>query len=135
MKNLIIFCWGIFLSFLSWFFGGVDGIFALLLVLAVIDYLSGLAVGWFEDNLSSSEGFKGIARKCFMLALVGIANLIDKNIPLDNIAPLDNITMKVVVCLFYISNEGISILENAHKLGIPIPEILSKHFASMRNKK
>ena len=129
MKNLIIFCWGIFLSFLSWFFGGVDSIFALLLVLAVIDYLSGLAVGWFEDNLSSSEGFKGFARKCFMLALVGIANLIDKNIPLDNIA------MKVVVCLFYISNEGISILENAHKLGVPIPEILSKHFASMRDKK
>ena len=129
MKNLIIFCWGIFLSFLGWFFGGVDGIFALLLVLAVIDYLSGLAVGWFEDNLSSSNGFKGIARKCFMLALVGIANLIDKNIPLDNIA------MKVVVCLFYISNEGISIIENAHKLGVPIPEILSKHFASMRDKK
>ncbi len=126
MKNFVLFCWGGLLSLLGWFFGGLDGAFAFLLTLTVIDYLSGLAVGWFEDNLSSSEGFKGIARKGFMFALVGIANLIDKNIPVDNIA------MKVVVCLFYISNEGISILENAHKLGVPIPEILSKHFKSMR---
>ncbi len=129
MKNILIFSWGMFLSFLGWFFGGLDGVFALLLVLAVIDYLSGLAVGWFEGNLSSSQGFKGIARKCFMLALVGVANLIDKNIPLDNIA------MKVVVCLFYISNEGISIIENVHKLGVPIPDVLSKHFSSMGDQK
>lgn len=128
MKNFIIFCWGSFISFLGWFFGGLDGLFALLIVMAVIDYLSGIAVGWFEGNLSSSNGFKGIARKFFMFLLVGITNIIDIHIAGGNTA------MKVVVCLFYISNEGISILENAHKLGVPIPDMLSKHFYSMRNK-
>ncbi len=128
MKNFILFCWGGILSLLSWFFGGLNGAFAFLLTLSVIDYFSGLAVGWFEGNLSSSAGFKGIARKGFMFALVGIANLIDKYIASGDSA------MKIVVCLFYISNEGISILENAHKLGVPIPEILSKHFKNIQDK-
>ena len=126
MKDFALFCWGGIIGLLGWFFGGLDGAFAFLLTLAVIDYLSGLAVGWFEGNLSSSTGFKGIARKCFMFALVGVANLIDKYIAVGNIS------IKVIVCLFYISNEGISILENAHKLGVPIPEILIKHFSAMR---
>lgn len=128
MKNFILFCWAGLLSFLGWFFGGLDGALAFLITLAVIDYLSGLAVGWFEDNLSSSTGFKGIARKCFMFALVGVANLIDKYVAVGNIS------VKLVVCLFYISNEGISILENAHKLGVPIPDILTKHFSALHDK-
>ncbi|MBQ3347451.1 MAG: phage holin family protein [Synergistaceae bacterium] len=113
---------------LSWFFGGLDAAFSLLVVLAVIDYLSGLCVGWLHDNLSSASGFKGIARKCFMFALVGIANLI------DNYTGRQPLAAKTVVCLFYISNEGISIMENSHKLGVPIPEVLSKHFAALNGK-
>lgn len=127
MKDIAIFVWGGFLSFLGWFFGGIEGAFTLLLTLAVVDYLSGLCVGCFEHNLSSSTGFKGIARKCFMFVLVGIANLIDKYTGHDA-------TTKTIICLFYISNEGISILENVHKLGLPIPKILSKYFSTMREK-
>lgn len=127
MKDITIFVWGGFLSFLGWFFGGMDGAFTLLLTLAVIDYLSGVCVGVLEHNLSSSVGFKGIARKCFMFMLVGVANLIDRYIGHES-------TTKVIICLFYISNEGISILENVHKLGLPIPKILSKYFSTMRDK-
>ncbi|MBR0167164.1 MAG: phage holin family protein [Synergistaceae bacterium] len=129
MKDFALFCWSGVIGLLGWFFGGMDGALSLLITLAITDYFSGLAVGWFEHNLSSSAGFKGIARKCFMFALVGIANLID-----NSIQGMD-ISMKTIVCLFYISNEGISILENTHKLGIPIPKILTEHFSNMHKGK
>ena len=129
IKDFFTFCWGGFIGLLGWFFGGLDGAFTLLLTLAVIDYFSGLCVGWVKDNLSSAKGFNGILRKCIMLALVGIANLIDKY------TGSTSISFKVVVCLFYISNEGVSILENAIKLGVPIPHILVQHFDSLREKR
>ena len=129
MKEAFIFLWASIITFCGWFFGGADGILLLLVTLSVIDYLSGICVGWFEHNLSSSTGFKGIARKVFMFALVGIANLIDCYI-MDN-----HPAAKYAACLFYISNEGFSILENAYKLGLPVPEILSKHFSAIRDGK
>lgn len=129
MKDFLLFCWGGIISVLGWFFGGIDGAFSFLLALVVIDYFSGLTVGWINGTLSSSVGFKGIAGKIFMLSLVGIANLIDKHVPIGNLS------MKVIICLFYISNEGISILENVHNLGVPIPKILTQHFANMRKEK
>lgn len=128
IKDFFTFCWGGLIGLLGWFFGGLDGAFTLLLTLAVIDYLSGLCVGWLNDSLSSATGFKGIARKCIMLALVGIANLIDRY------TGSTSVSCKVVVCLFYISNEGVSILENVIKLGVPIPHILTKHFDNFREK-
>lgn len=128
IKDFFIFCWGGLIWLLGWFFGGLDGAFTLLLTLVVIDYLSGICVGWINDTLSSATGFKGIARKCIMLALVGIANLI------DGYTGSTSISCKIVVCLFYISNEGVSILENAIKLDVPIPHILTKHFDNFREK-
>lgn len=128
IKHFFTFCWGGLISLLGWFFGGLDGAFALLLSLAVIDYLSGICVGWVNHTLSSATGFNGIIRKCIMLTLVGIANLI------DGYTGSTSISCKVVVCLFYISNEGVSILENAIKLGVPIPYILTKHFDNFREK-
>ena len=128
IKDFFTFCAAGIISFMGWFFGGLDPALAFLITLAVIDYLSGLCVGWVFHNLSSSHGFKGIARKCFMFSLIGIANLI------DNYTGGKPLAFKIVVCLFYISNEGISILENVHKLGVPIPKILSKHFADLRDK-
>lgn len=127
IKDFFIFLWGGLIACFGWFFGDLDGILSLLIALAVIDYFSGLCVGWFQHNLSSATGFKGIARKSLMFALVGIANLI------DHYTGGEPIALKVVVCLFYASNEGISILENSQKLGLKIPDILNKHFSSMQH--
>ena len=128
MKDIILFAWAGLISFLVWFFGEADGALKLLLTLIVIDYMSGVCVGWFEHKMSSAIGFKGIAGKVLMLTLVGIANLFDRYIFGQGTAT------KAIVCLFYVSNEGISILENVHKLGLPIPEVLTRHFSEISKK-
>lgn len=128
IKDFFTFCSAGIIALLGWFFGGLDGVLRLLLTLVVLDYLSGISVGWINGSLSSAIGFKGIARKCFMLALVGIANIIEQ----DMIG--EHIGIKLAVCYFYVSNEGVSILENVAKLGVPIPKILSKHFAELHDK-
>ena len=110
----------------TWFFGGLDDVFKILLALAVVDYLSGTCSAWYQNKLSSSTGFKGIVKKCIMFTFIGIANLIDKVMPGNSEA------VKLVVCLFYIGNEGMSIIENADKIGIPIPEFLRKRFITMK---
>ena len=110
------------IGLLSWFFGGLDGLLKVLLVLIVIDYFSGLSVAWLNRTISSATGFKGITKKCIMLTFVGIAHL------MDTIIPDDGGAIRSIVCLFYIANEGKSIIENADRLGIPIPQMLMKHF-------
>ncbi len=110
----------------TWYFGSFDDVFQILVALAVVDYLSGTCAAWYQNRLSSSIGFKGILKKCIMFTFVGIANLIDKVMPGDAEA------VKLVVCLFYIGNEGMSIIENADRLGIPIPDFMRKRFVSMK---
>ena len=107
---------------LGWFFGGLDGYIKMLIAFTVIDYISGVCRAGAEGKISSAVGFKGIARKIIMFFLVGIAHIIDKHMLNDNQA------LKVAVCLFYIGNEGISIIENADKLGVPIPKFLHGKF-------
>ena len=107
---------------LGWFFGGLDGYIKVLIAFTVIDYISGVCRAGAEGKISSSVGFKGIARKIIMFFLVGIAHIIDKHMLNDNQA------LKVAVCLFYIGNEGISIIENADALGVPIPKFLHGKF-------
>ena len=107
---------------LGWFFGGLDGYIKVLIAFTVIDYISGVCRAGAEGKISSEVGFKGIARKIVMFFLVGIAHIIDKHMLNDNQA------LKVAVCLFYIGNEGISIIENADKLGVPIPKFLRGKF-------
>ncbi|MBR0034266.1 MAG: phage holin family protein, partial [Synergistaceae bacterium] len=99
-----------------------DGYIKVLIAFTVIDYISGVCRAGAEGKISSSVGFKGIARKIVMFFLVGIAHIIDKHMLNDNQA------LKVAVCLFYIGNEGISIIENADKLGVPIPKFLHGKF-------
>ena len=111
-----------FVGLAGWFFGGLDGYIKVLIAFTVIDYISGVCRAGAEGKISSSVGFKGIARKIVMFFLVGIAHIIDKHMLNDNQA------LKVAVCLFYIGNEGISIIENADKLGVPIPKFLHGKF-------
>ena len=106
----------------GWFCGGLDGIIKVLIPCTVIDYITGVCRAGSEGKISSAVAFRGIARKIVMFFLVGIAHIIDKHMLNDNQA------LKVAVCLFYIGNEGISIIENAEKLGVPIPKFLHGKF-------
>ena len=96
--------------------GGWDMALQVLVSLVVLDYITGLMVAVFEKKLSSAIGSKGIAKKVFVFLLVYIAVLVDKATGSDLI--------RTLTIMFYIANEGISILENAGKLGVPYPKPL-----------
>lgn len=100
------------------FLGGMDGLIYALLAFSVIDYVTGIMCAIDKKELSSSVGFKGIARKIIIFSLVGVVNILDIYI-LGHVGVL-----RAAVIFFYLSNEGISILENTSKLGLPVPEKL-----------
>lgn len=102
----------------GFFLGGCDGICHALLAFMIMDYLSGVFVAISQKKLSSSVGFKGISKKVLILIIVGVANIIDMQL-LKGAAILRTATI-----FFYITNEGISILENAAKLGLKLPKKL-----------
>ena len=99
------------------FLGGMDGLIYALLAFSVIDYVTGIMCAIDKKELSSSVGFKGIARKIIIFSLVGVANILDVYI-------LGHVGVLRALIFFYLSNEGISILENTSKLGLPVPEKL-----------
>lgn len=105
-------------GFLGWFLGGVDGFLYALIAFTVIDYITGVMCAITDKNLSSSIGFKGICRKVLIFTLVGIANIIDVEVVGTGSV------LRTAVIFFYLSNEGVSLLENAAHLGLPIPEKL-----------
>ena len=107
---------------LGWFFGGMDGYIKVLIAFSVIDYISGVCKAGAEGKISSAIGFKGIARKVMMFSLVGIAHLIDQFLPGEKDA------FRIAIILFYIGNEGISIIENADEMGVKIPKFLHEKF-------
>ena len=118
---------GSIIGLAGWFFGGFDGFVKVLLTFAIIDYLSGLAVAaWIKHNISSSVGFKGISKKCLMFSFVGIAHILDKYMFGGSQA------FRTAVALFYIGNEGLSIIENADALGVPFPKALKDKFLGLR---
>ena len=98
------------------FLGGKDGLLYALLILVILDYITGVLNAIDQKRLSSSVGYKGIARKVLIFVLVGTANVVDVYI-LGKAGVL-----RATVIFFYISNEGVSILENASYLGLPIPQ-------------
>ena len=105
-------------GFLGWFLGGLDGFLYALIVFTVIDYITGVMCAVADKNLSSAVGFKGICRKVLSFTLVGIGNIIDVYV-LGEAGVL-----RTAVIFFYLSNEGVSLLENSAHLGLPIPEKL-----------
>lgn len=116
---------------MAWFFGGKDGFLMVLLAFMVIDQLSGLAAGWVEHKLSSDTGFNGILRKCLILGFVGMAHLLDTYI-FKNTAIGNAEAIRSGVCMFYIANEGISIFENAERLGIPVPAFIRDRLDNLK---
>ena len=103
-------------GWLGYFLGGCDGLLYALIAFVVIDYLTGVMCAISDHTLSSEVGFRGICRKVLIFLLVGIANILDIHV-LGN-----GSVLRTAVIFFYISNEGVSLLENAAHLGLPVPE-------------
>lgn len=103
-------------GWLGYFLGGCDGLLYALIAFVVIDYITGVMCAIIDRKLSSAVGFKGIFRKVLIFLLVGIANIIDVQVIGTGAV------LRTAVIFFYISNEGVSLLENAGHLGLPIPE-------------
>lgn len=105
-------------GWLGWFLGGCDGLLYALIAFVVVDYITGVMCAVVDKKLSSEVGFKGIFKKILIFLLVGIANLLDVNI-IGN-----GSVLRTAAIFFYLSNEGVSLLENATHLGLPVPEKL-----------
>lgn len=103
-------------GWLGYFLGGCDGLLYALIAFVVIDYITGVMCAIINRELSSAVGFKGIFRKVLIFLLVGIANIIDVQVIGTGAV------LRTAVIFFYISNEGVSLLENAGHLGLPVPE-------------
>ncbi len=103
-------------GWLGYFLGGCDGLLYALIAFVVIDYITGVMCAINDKTLSSEVGFRGICRKVLIFLLVGIANILD--VQVIGIGSV----LRTAVIFFYISNEGVSLLENAAHLGLPVPE-------------
>lgn len=113
--NVIQFVFTAVGGWLGYFLGGCDGLLFALLAFVVIDYITGVMCAIADKTLSSEVGFKGICRKVLIFLLVGIANILDVQV-----IGTGSI-LRTAVIFFYISNEGVSLLENAAHLGLPVP--------------
>ena len=102
-------------GWLGWFLGGCDGLLFALIAFAAADYVTGVMCAVADKKLSSEVGFRGICRKMLIFILVGIANILDVQVIGTGSV------LRTAIIFFYISNEGISLLENAGHLGLPIP--------------
>ena len=109
-------------------FGEMTGLFKALVFMMAIDYATGWIKAIYMKELSSSAGFKGIAKKIMILCLISICHIIDVHVIGDK-----SIIMSAAL-MFYIGNEGISILENAVLIGIPVPDVLKKALKQLTDK-
>jgi len=105
-------------GYIGYFLGGWDGFLYALVAFVVIDYITGIMVAVLEKRLSSEVGFRGIFKKVLIFSLVAVGHIIDSKLIQNGGA------IRTAVIFFYLSNEGISILENTAKIGLPIPERL-----------
>jgi toxin secretion/phage lysis holin len=113
---------------LSFLFGDMEGLMIALIALIILDYISGVIAAAVEKRLSSEVGAKGIAKKIFMLLIVALANIVDTSVIGDGHV------LKTVTVVFYICNECISLIENAGRIGVPVPKKLLDVLEQLRNK-
>ena len=110
------------------FFGELDGFFYALLAFVVIDYLTGVMCAIADRSLSSEVGFRGIFRKVLIFVMVGAGHILDAQVIGSGDA------LRTAVIFFYISNEGVSLLENAAHIGLPVPEKLKDVLAQLHDR-
>ena len=115
-------------GWLGWFLGGCDGLLYALIAFAAVDYITGVMCAVVDRKLSSSVGFKGIFRKVLIFVMVGIAHILDAQVVGNGSV------LRTAVIFFYISNEGVSLLENASHLGLPVPEAVKAVLKQLHNR-
>ena len=115
-------------GWVGYFVGGMDGLLIALVVLMCLDYISGVMCAVMDKNLSSAVGFRGIAKKVLILMLVGVANILDIHVVGEGSA------LRGAVIAFYMSNEGLSLLENAAHIGLPVPDPLKNALAQLHGR-
>lgn len=115
-------------GWLGWLLGGLDGFLYTLIAFVAIDYITGVMCAVVDKSLSSEIGFKGIFKKFLIFVMVAVAHTMDTNI-IDSGSAL-----RTAVIFFYIANEGISLLENTTRLGLPVPQKLKDVLAQLHNK-
>lgn len=115
-------------GWLGYFLGGCDGLLIALVVFAVVDYITGVMCAINDQKLSSEVGFRGICRKVLIFVLVGAGHILDTQIIGDGSV------LRTAVIFFYLSNEGVSLLENAAHLGLPIPKKLRDVLAQIHDR-
>jgi toxin secretion/phage lysis holin len=113
---------------LGFMYGEVTGLFWALIAFMALDYITGVVVAIIEKRLSSEVGFRGLAKKFLILVFVAVGHIADTYILGGTPAAMS------AVMLFYIANEGISIIENAAALGLPVPKKLTNIMEQIKNK-
>ncbi len=111
---------------LSYLFGPWDAPIAILLCVVCLDYITGVINAAIHKTVSSAVGFSGLLKKVLIFVLVALAALLDKLVPATNGA------VRTAVCMFYIANEGLSILENAGSMGLPLPRALKSALEKLK---
>ena len=115
-------------GWLGWFLGGCDGLLYALIAFVVLDYITGVMCAVIDHELSSSIGARGIFKKAVIFILVGVGHI------LDTYVIGTGAVLRTAIIFFYISNEGVSLLENAAHLGLPIPEKLKAILKQLHDK-
>ena len=115
-------------GWLGYFLGGYDGFLYALIVFVILDYITGLMCAILDKKLSSEIGFRGIFKKVLIFVMVGIAHLIDSRMIGDGSV------LRTAIIFFYCSNEGVSLLENASRVGLPVPEKLKDILIQLHDK-
>ena len=129
LGNLFQFIFTSIGGFMGWFLGGVDGFIYALITFVIIDYITGVMVAVLEHKVSSEIGFKGIFKKVLIFILVTVGHMIDSQLIGNGSA------IRTATIFFYLANEGISILENSARIGLPIPEKLKEVLEQLRKEK
>jgi toxin secretion/phage lysis holin len=115
-------------TMVGWFFGSLDSLFYALIIFVLIDYITGVIVAFQQKKISSLIGFRGINKKMMIFVLVAMGNIIDQYVIRSGN------TLKTMLIMFYLSNEGISIIENIGIMGVPIPKKLKNAVKKLQEK-
>ena len=115
-------------GWLGYYLGGFDGLLYALIAFVICDYVTGIMCAVSDKNLSSEVGFKGIAKKVVIFILVAVANIIDTNVITQGAI------LRTAVIFFYLSNEGLSLVENTTHLGLPVPDKLKAVLAQLHDR-
>ena len=122
-------------GFLGWAIGGLDGFVYALIAFMVIDYVTGIMCAVVEKKLSSEIGFRGIFKKITIFAMVAVGHMVDTHIIGTTGFVNDYSAVRTAIIFFFLSNKGLSLLENASRLGLPIPQKLKDVLAQLQGKR